>query len=63
MVGDPMALAGGYQIAMPQTRPVSPVTDANWEGTGVIPDHEVEAEGALDVALGLLQAEEGGTGR
>lgn len=54
MVGGALPLAGGYQIGMPQTRPVSPHTDANWEGTGVIPDYDVEADGALEAALSLI---------
>ncbi|MGB2696765.1 MAG: S41 family peptidase [Candidatus Zixiibacteriota bacterium] len=37
-------------IALPHGRPISPITGANWEGTGVTPDIPVPQEKALDVA-------------
>jgi hypothetical protein len=38
---------------VPNGRPVSPVTGANWEGTGVTPDVAVPAEQAFDRAYEL----------
>ncbi|HMS66821.1 MAG TPA: S41 family peptidase [Saprospiraceae bacterium] len=39
-----------FYVRIPQGRTTSPVTNANWEGIGVIPDIEVSAEEALNVA-------------
>jgi len=39
-----------FWIGMPTARPVSPVTQTNWEGTGVKPDVETDATLALKVA-------------
>lgn len=41
----------GFTIFISTARTVSPITEANWEGTGVIPDIEAAQEDALDVAL------------
>lgn len=46
----------GFQVhphleaTVPIGRALSPVTGTNWEGVGVVPDHEVPAADALDVA-------------
>ena len=37
-------------MGIPTARPISPVTQANWEGTGVKPDIEVSANLALKTA-------------
>lgn len=42
------------ELAVPTGRPVHPVTDTNWEGTGVLPDLPSGAEGALAAALAHL---------
>jgi C-terminal processing protease CtpA/Prc len=39
-----------FWMGIPNARPVSPVTQANWEGAGVKPDVEVSAELALKTA-------------
>lgn len=39
------------EVTIPWARPVNPVTGANWEGTGVVPDVAVPADEALDAAL------------
>lgn len=38
MLGEPMKLPDGYQIHIPDARPVNVTTGANWEGAGVTPD-------------------------
>jgi hypothetical protein len=40
----------GFAVFVPDGRPTSPVTRANWEGTGVAPDVLVPAAGALAAA-------------
>lgn len=50
MLGDAVPLTGGWRIAVPETRPFSPHTGGNWEGTGVIPDVEVSKQKAVDAA-------------
>ncbi len=57
MLGAPIALAGGYRLHIPTTRPLSPVTGENWEGTGVQPDIEATSEAALQIALSHLRGE------
>lgn len=39
-----------FVVRIPNGRPVSPITETNWEGQGVLPDVEVPAERALLVA-------------
>lgn len=39
-----------FWMGIPNARPISPVTQTNWEGTGVKPDIEVSAELALKTA-------------
>ncbi len=50
MLGDAVPLTGGWHIVIPETRPYSPHTGSNWEGTGVIPDFEATKEGAVEAA-------------
>jgi hypothetical protein len=38
MVGEPAKLPDGFQIHIPDARPVNLTTHANWEGAGVTPD-------------------------
>ena len=40
-----------FEFYISTARAISPVTGANWEGTGVIPDIHVPATAALDTAL------------
>ena len=39
------------QLLSPIARSVNPITDSNWEGTGVTPDIDVPADEALNTAL------------
>jgi hypothetical protein len=39
---------------LPTARSLNAITGANWHGTGVRPDIEVEADSALAVALRLI---------
>jgi hypothetical protein len=43
-------ISGTLGMSVPFARSINPVTGTNWEGTGVIPDVEVPAEEAYDVA-------------
>lgn len=47
-----------FYLRIPQGRTTSPVTKANWEGTGVTPDIEVKADEALNTALAKALAKE-----
>lgn len=38
MLGEPIKLPDGYQIHIPEARPVNVTTGTNWEGNGVLPD-------------------------
>ncbi|AGZ41947.1 S41 family peptidase [Actinoplanes friuliensis] len=38
------------EITVPTARSVNPMTGGNWEGTGVVPDVDVPAEEAFDIA-------------
>ena len=44
-----------FEIYIPTTRAVNPVSGTNWEGTGVVPDVSVPAESALDTAIMLAR--------
>jgi hypothetical protein len=44
-------LPGGFGIFIPTGRAINPVTNTNWEGTGVEPDIRTDASEALTVAL------------
>lgn len=44
-----------FEIYIPTARAVNPVTGANWEGTGVLPDIVVPATAALDTAIVLAR--------
>lgn len=48
-------LSGGYGMMVPIGRAFDPVTGADWEGTGVIPDLPVPGDRALEVALSHLE--------
>ncbi|QTD54976.1 S41 family peptidase [Parasphingorhabdus cellanae] len=57
MLGDAVPLTGGWHIVIPETRPYSPHTGGNWEGTGVIPDIETSNEGAVETAQKWIAGE------
>jgi retinol-binding protein 3 len=51
---------GGYEpigkyfdIRIPSGRAINPLQEGNWEGVGIIPDHEVSAKDALNMAISL----------
>jgi C-terminal processing protease CtpA/Prc len=46
-----------FMVIVPTGRSISPITNANWEGTGVEPDVKVSAAEALDVAKKLAAEE------
>lgn len=52
---DFMPLVHGYGIIMPYARSINPITESNWEGTGVKPDISTKAEEALEKASELAQ--------
>lgn len=52
---------GGYEpigkyfdIRIPSGRAINPLQEGNWEGVGIIPDHEVSAKDALEQAMLLM---------
>lgn len=44
------ALIDGFVVFMPQGRAINPITDTNWEGTGITPHIQVDASEALKTA-------------
>ena len=44
-----------FEIYIPTSRAINPLTGGNWEGTGIIPDINVPAETALDTAIVLAR--------
>ncbi|QBE61769.1 S41 family peptidase [Pseudoduganella lutea] len=51
----PFRLGEHFFAVIPDVRPVSPLTQTNWEGVGVIPDIAAKPDQALAVARDLLQ--------
>ncbi|MDQ5854041.1 MAG: hypothetical protein M3380_18630, partial [Chloroflexota bacterium] len=43
-------LQQGLAVFIPMGRAINPITGTNWEGTGVIPDVQVEQESAMKTA-------------
>src|SRR5690606_34922298 len=62
--GRPFDVGGGFSVFVSTGSPVSPITGRNWEGTGVLPEVEVESSEALGRAqeLALAQLLEDGKG-
>jgi C-terminal processing protease CtpA/Prc len=48
--GGPRPVSAHFEVFVPDGRSVSPITQGNWEGTGVLPDVDVPEEDALRVA-------------
>ena len=44
-----------FGIGIPETRPINPFSDHDWEGVGVQPDVKVSAAIALETAEGLAE--------
>ncbi len=57
--GDTFAIDEAWTIFVPTGRAINPVTGTNWEGTGVAPDVEVQADQALERAIGLARVAAG----
>lgn len=51
----PHRLGGHFYAVIPSQRSISPITGANWEGTGVIPDIRMAPDKALTAARKLMQ--------
>jgi len=51
--GDVTPLPHGFTVFVPSGRAINPITNTNWEGTGVKPDVSVPAEAALEAARKL----------
>jgi hypothetical protein len=49
-------IASHFLAQIPFAHPVNPITNANWEGSGVMPDLVVPEDGALSVALDAIRA-------
>lgn len=50
----PFRLGDHFYALIPSARSISPITNSNWEGTGVIPDIAVAPDKALETAKELL---------
>ncbi len=48
--GSPFRLHPHFEMFVPMGMAINPVTGGNWEGVGVMPDVEVPAGEALDMA-------------
>ncbi len=48
--GDMVPLPHGFTVFVPSGRAINPITNTNWEGTGVTPDVAVTADAALETA-------------
>ncbi len=46
-----------FVLSLAEARSINPITGKDWQGTGVTPDVEIDAERALDKALDLARAE------
>jgi hypothetical protein len=53
--GRPHRLGDHFSASIPDARPINPITHANWEGVGVVPDVVATQDRALAVAKDLLQ--------
>ena len=60
--GDVAPLPHGFTVFVPSGRAINPVTNTNWEGTGVKPDVAVPAETALETAHKLAVEKVGARG-
>lgn len=51
--GGPVSLGHGFVAFIPTGRAINPITGTNWEHVGVVPEHAVAAEEALQVAYNM----------
>ncbi len=51
--GGSVEAAPGFEVFISTGAPINPLTGGNWEGTGVVPDVEVESGQAVDQAMVL----------
>ena len=51
MTDKPLKVSGGYEIGIPNKRPISKTTGKNWEGMGVTPDVKSSDLHAIEIAL------------
>lgn len=52
-----LRLGAHFSAFVPNGRSISPITNSNWEGTGVVPDVAVPAQDALRAAQAALSSE------
>ena len=48
------AIGKYFDIRIPSARAINPLQEGNWEGVGIIPDHEVLAKDALNTAISMF---------
>ena len=53
----PFRIGTRFEAKIPWGRAINPISNSNWEGTGVVPDIQVKSENALDRALELAKEE------
>lgn len=51
----PFRLSKHFAVFIPSRRSISPITNTNWEGTGIIPDVAAKVDDALTAAKELMQ--------
>ncbi|MDG5748755.1 S41 family peptidase [Qipengyuania sp. XHP0207] len=51
--GAPLSLGHGFYAFIPTGRAINPITKTNWEHVGVVPEHSIEAERALQSAYAM----------
>lgn len=49
--------AGDLSIFIPTGQAINPIEEGNWEGVGIIPDHMVREDNAMDFVLNLINLE------
>lgn len=54
---DFMRVHDHFLMAVPVAQGINPVTGTNWEGVGILPDHEEPSESALNTAYRLILEE------
>lgn len=59
----PFSVGQGFVVSVPFARSLNPITQTDWEGTGIIPDFQVEAPKALLKAQELIFRERQKTAR